>query len=115
MDDGYNYNGKFEGNILIVGQTGFGKTTFIQKLAENKIFGDLKEIYWTTKIPLSTQREKNTSCFQKNVDFKYLQTVDEFNMYLTCFRRKRHVDNDIDIVMGENNIFDKLLVKQTLL
>ena len=60
MGGGYNYNGKFEGNILIDGQTGCGKTTFIQKLAKNKMFGDLKEIHWITKIPLSTQREKKT-------------------------------------------------------
>ena len=73
--------------------------------------GDLKEIYWITKIPLSTQREKNSSSFfQKNVDFKYPQTADEFNMHLTFFQRKRHVDNDIDVVMGEKNIFDKLIV-----
>ena len=27
----YSYDGKFEGNILIVRQTGCGKTTFIKK------------------------------------------------------------------------------------
>ena len=111
MDGGHNYNRKFEGNFLIVGQTSCGKTTFIQKPGKKKIFGDLKEIYWIKKIPLSTQREKSiSSCFQKNVDFKYRQTVDEFNMRLTCFQRKRHIDNDIGVVMGENIIFDKLIV-----
>ena len=30
----YSYNDKFEGNILTVGQTGFGKATFIQKIAK---------------------------------------------------------------------------------
>ena len=29
----YTYDGKFEGNILIVGQAGCGKTTFVQNLA----------------------------------------------------------------------------------
>ena len=29
----YTFDGKFEGNVLIVGRTGCGKTTFIQKLA----------------------------------------------------------------------------------
>ena len=43
MDVSYPYDGKFEGNVLIVGQTGFRKTTFIQKLAKNKMFGGLKE------------------------------------------------------------------------
>ena len=35
----YSYDGKFEGNILIVGRTGCGKTTFFQNLAKN-IFSD---------------------------------------------------------------------------
>ena len=30
----YSYDGKFEGNILIVGQTGCGRTTFIQNIAK---------------------------------------------------------------------------------
>ena len=72
------------------------------------MFGNLKEIFWISKIPLFGEREKNvSSCFQQHVDFKYPQTIDEFNMHLT---RKRNVDNDIDTVMGENSIFDKLIV-----
>ena len=31
-------------------------------------------------------------------------------MHLTFFQRKRQADNDIDIVMGENNISDKFIV-----
>ena len=31
-------------------------------------------------------------------------------MHLTFFQRKKQVDNDIDIVMGENNIFDNFIV-----
>ena len=71
------------------------------------MFGDLKEIFWISKIPLTGEREKNiSSCFQQHVDFKYPQTIDEFNMHLT---RKRNVDNDIDTVMGENVYLISLL------
>ena len=28
----YNYDAKFEGNILVVGRTGCGKTTFVKTL-----------------------------------------------------------------------------------
>ena len=49
-------------------------------------------------------------CFQQHVDFKYLQTMDEFNMNLTFFQTKKHVDDNIDILMGENNTFGKLIV-----
>ena len=112
---------EIEGNILIVGETGCGKTTFIQNIAKNNLFGELKEIFWISKIPLSKEREKNISiCFGKIVRFNYPQTVDDFNMELTFFQRKRQLDNDIDIVIGEDNdidivigednIFNKLIV-----
>ena len=35
----YSYDGQFIGNTLVVGRTGCGKTTFIKKLARNKLFG----------------------------------------------------------------------------
>ena len=54
----YSYDEKFEGNVLIVGQTGCGKTTFIQNIAKNNLFSELKEIFWISKIPLSMEREK---------------------------------------------------------
>ena len=55
----YIYNGKFKGSILIVGRTGCGKTTFVQNLGKNKLFGDVKEVYWISKIELSKDREDN--------------------------------------------------------
>ena len=36
----YMYDGKFEGSILNVGRTGCGKTTFVQNLGKNKLFGE---------------------------------------------------------------------------
>ena len=38
----FTYNGKFDGNILIVGRTGCGKTTSVQNLGKNELFGDIK-------------------------------------------------------------------------
>ena len=32
------YNAQFYGNILVVGRTGCGKTTFLEKLGLNKFF-----------------------------------------------------------------------------
>lgn len=57
----YTYDAKFEGNILVVGRTGSGKTTFVQNLRKNKLFGEIKEVYWISKIVLSTDRENNIS------------------------------------------------------
>ena len=33
------YDGQFHGNILVVGRTGCGKTTFLEKLGLNNFFG----------------------------------------------------------------------------
>ena len=57
----YTYDAKFEGNILVVGRTGSGKTTFVQNLRKNKLFGEIKEVYRISKIVLSTDRENNIS------------------------------------------------------
>ena len=41
----YTYYGKFEGNILSVGRAGCGKTTFVQNLRKNKLFGDIDKVF----------------------------------------------------------------------
>ena len=51
MENKYSFDGKFEENILIVGRTGCGKTTFIQKLASNNMFGnDIIEVFGCRKF-----------------------------------------------------------------
>ena len=81
MDVNYMYDGKFNENTLIVGQTGCNKTTFTQNLAKNKMFAKLKEIFWQSKIILSQDREQDTwSCFDLKVNPKYPQTLNDFNM-----------------------------------
>ena len=68
------YNGKFNGNILIVGRTECGKTYFTQKLAINNFFGKLKKAEWVSYIILTREREAEIeSCFQCEVEFHYLQ------------------------------------------
>ena len=42
------YNGRFGGNILVVGKTECGKTGFVQKLAVNKFFGELVKAEWVS-------------------------------------------------------------------
>ena len=55
----YTNDGKFEGNILIVRRTGCGKTMFVPNLGKSKLFGDIKEVFWISKIELSRDREAN--------------------------------------------------------
>ena len=46
----HTYNGKFSGNVLIVGQAECGKTTFMHKLALHNFFGELKKAEWISSI-----------------------------------------------------------------
>ena len=77
----YNYDAKFEENILIVRRIGCGKTTFVQNLGKNKMFGEIKEVIWVSKMPLSKDRESNLrECFvDEEMDFKYQNNIDEFD------------------------------------
>ena len=52
-------------------------------------------------------------CFNTTARFKYPQTVDDFNMELAFFQRKG--DDNVDIVMDENNIFNKIIVMDYVL
>ena len=40
------YDGQFYGNILVVGRTGCGKTTFLEKLGLNDFFCDIIKTEW---------------------------------------------------------------------
>ena len=54
----YSFDAKFEGNILVVGKTGCGKTTFVQNLGKNKMFGEIKELTWLSKDLDTTFKRK---------------------------------------------------------
>ena len=58
------------------------------------------------KIVLSRDREQNVlSCFDSKEEFKYPQTLDEFNMELDFFqKKKKEIDNSSDNVKGEKDI-----------
>ena len=106
----YMYNEKFEGNILIVGRTGCGKTTFVQNLGKNKLFRDVKEVYWISKIELSKDRDDNSrDCFTDQIaKFDYPNNVEEFDDLLETYRLKKaeYIENDL----GENMVLDKVIV-----
>ena len=106
----YAYNWKFEGNILIVGRTVCSKKTFVQNLAKNDLFDELKEIFWISKISLSLERGDNSrSCFKKHVEFKYPNNIEDFNMYQDFMQRKRDTECNDNILMGEVDVFNKLI------
>ena len=76
-EQSYKYNSGFSNNILIIRQTGCTKTTIVQNLARNKMFGNLKSVDWISKIKLSKSREINvSSCFsQTSVKHHYPKDI----------------------------------------
>ena len=112
MEVNYTYDSNFNVNVVIVGQTGCRETTFIQNLAK-KMFGNLKDIFWLSKKVFSRDREQNiSSYFDVKVNFKYLQTLDEFNMELVVVQKKKkrkETDESIDNVMVEKIFLISLL------
>ena len=73
---------------MVVGRTGCGKTTFIQNLGRNKMFGrDIHTVFWISKIVLSKETEENIreSFADQTVKFTYPKNLDEFNYLINFF------------------------------
>ena len=70
----YEYNGAFNGNILVTGKTNCGKTTSVQKLGINSFFGKLLKVKWISYIQVSKNREAEIqTCFSVFFQFHYPQ------------------------------------------
>ena len=119
----YIYDGKFSGNILVVGRTGCGKTALVQKLAINKVFGELNKAQWVSFIKLEKQREVEIeSCFDCELDFYYPRNKEQFEDLLEYFKTKTNsseidsnINSDIDDVnyltsYGEKSKRSRLIV-----
>ena len=116
----YVYDGKFSGNILVVGRTECGKTTFVQKLALNNFFGDLKKVNWISGIGLSKRREaeikSNFSCevrFFDPIDQDgFTDKLEEFKLESDREKKYNNEDNNniknVNI-FGEKSTRDKLV------
>ena len=53
MSQNFQYEATFTNNILVLGQIGSGKTSFVQSLGKNKIFGSNLSVNWVSKINLT--------------------------------------------------------------
>ena len=107
-------NGKFNGNILIVGRTECGKTYFTQKLAINNFFGKLKKTEWVSYIILTREREAEIkSCFQCEVEFHYLQdqvALSDLTKESKNRLSKNSNENNVNNVFGEKKVCDRLII-----
>ena len=83
-----------------MGRTGCGKTTFIQNLGKNNLFGrNIIEVFWVSKIILSKEREDfiRDSFQDQEVQFSYPHDLDDFNYLIENFMQSRseYVENDM--------------------
>ena len=96
---------------MVVGRTGCGKTTFIQNLGKNKMFGrDINLVFWVSKIRLRGEREDviRESFSEQTVKFVYPNNLDEFNYLIDFFTSEKMPESDGNL--GEKIAIDKLIV-----
>ena len=64
---------------------------FVQNLGKNKLFRDVKEVYWISKIELSKYRQENIwDCFvDQTVSFDYPNNVEEIDDLLEIYTQKK--------------------------
>ena len=122
MSQNFQYEATFTDNILMLVQTVCGKTSFVQSLDKNKIFGsNLLSVDWVSKINLTKNREDYIrQCFTyTNVNFHYLNDVEELNLFIETFQKESYnedekadikIDGDGCKIFGEDKKFDKLIV-----
>ena len=108
------YNGQFYGNILVVGRTNCGKTTFIEKLGLNNFFGDIIKTEWMSRIDIDKQREaKIQSYFSNDTEVHIAQEQDKLDSLIEAFKQRLHENSDKNNVnnsFGENKKLDRVII-----
>ena len=108
------YNGEFYGNILVVGRTGCGKTTFLEKLGLNNFFGNMIKTEWISGIAIDKQREtKIQSYFSNKTEVHVAKEQDELDSLIETFKlrsREETIDNNVNNSFGENKKLDRLII-----
>ena len=115
MSTKYIYDGRFKGNILVLGRTECGKTTFVQKLALYDFLGKLKTAKWISGIRLNAIREAEIeSNFSCEVSFFYPNEINELGDLLEKFKLEVETEettNDDNVnIFGEVIDRDRLIV-----
>ena len=111
------YDGKILGNILFLGSTSGGKTTFVQELSCNSMFGKLEGVHWISQVGLFKQREAEIdSCFEPKVEF--YQPQDKYDLQKTFsdlenFYKERVEKNKI--AQSESSCMSEYVEKDNLI
>ena len=113
------YNGQFSGNILVVGRTNCGKTTFIEKLGLNNFFGEIIKTEWISGKTIDKKREGEIQSYFKNeTEVHVAEVEDELKALIETFKqRSEENDNNqnnknynVNNLFGENKKLDRLII-----
>ena len=117
MTSKYIYDGKFRGNILVLGRTECGKTSFVQKLALYDFFGELKNAKWVSGIQLNESREAEIeSNFSCDISFFYPNDVNELADLIEEFKLEVETENENEKTENENvTIFGEIINRDRLI
>ena len=81
------YHGQFYGNVLVVGRTGCGKTTFLEKLGLNNFFSDILNTGWISRFEIDKQREAEIqSYFSNETEVHAAKEQDELDSLIETFK-----------------------------
>ena len=116
MTTKYIYDGRFKGNILVLGRTECGKTSFVQKLALYDFFGKLKNTKWISGIRLSGSREAEIeSNFSCEISFFYPNDNNELGDLLEEFKLEVETEETTDKDNDNVNIFGEIIDRDRLI
>ena len=109
------YDGQFRGNILVVGRTGCGKTTFLEKLGLNNFFGNIIKTEWISGIDIDKKREAEIqSYFSNEIEVHIVKEPDELDSLIETFKLRSHEEiidkNNVNNSFGKNKKLDRLIV-----
>ena len=108
------YNGQFLGNILVVGRTNCGKTTFIEKVGLNNFFGNIVKTEWVSGIAIDKKREAEIQSYFKNeTEVHIAQDQDKLDSLIDTFKQRSHENdnsNNVNSSFGENRKMDRLII-----
>ena len=106
------YDGRFCGNDLVAGRTGYGKTRFLEKLAINKFFGDIVKTEWISGIGIDKKQEAEIqSCFSNETEIHIGKEAEELDTFKLRSDNETTNDNSSNNhSFGENKKLDRLIV-----
>ena len=109
------YDGQFYRNILVVGRTGCGKSTFLEKLGLKNVFGNIIKTGWISGIDIDKEREAEIKTYFSNeAEVHVAKEQDELDSLIETFtlrsREETTDDNNVNNSFGESKKLDPLII-----